>query len=175
MKNKAVVTAVEFRLHKKNHKHIEHADIRRELARRDCPELTYAEMAHAIRDIRRQKLPDPQYLGNAGSFFKNPLVANRHYRLLRQNHPEIVAFPMPGGKVKLAAAWLIEQCGWKGKRVGNTGCYAGHALILVNYGQASGREIRDLAQTIQQSVAKQFAVALQPEVEIIIDSDSEHS
>ena len=173
LKNQAIITAVEFRLNKKRCWHLEHSDIRRQLAQRDYQQLGCIDLVEVIRAIRRKKLPDPQSLGNAGSFFKNPMVSAEHYRYLRCHYPEIVAFAMPDNRFKLAAAWLIEQCGWKGRKLGHSGCYAAHALVLVNYGQASGRDIWRLARSIQQSVAQKFAVTLQPEVEII-EYDNAH-
>jgi UDP-N-acetylmuramate dehydrogenase len=118
-------------------------------------------------NIRRSKLPDPNENGNAGSFFKNPTVSAKVHDELKNRCPQIVSFPQPDGKYKLAAGWLIEQCGWKGKRLGNTGVYQKQALVIVNYGNASGKEILELAAEIKKSVSDRFGVEIETEVNIV--------
>jgi UDP-N-acetylmuramate dehydrogenase len=130
-------------------------------------ELSIKAISDAVVAIRKSKLPDPAILGNAGSFFKNPEVDKSVYEELKAAYPEMVGYPAQGDKVKLAAGWLIEQCGWKGKRVGNTGSHKDQALVLVNYGGATGDEIYQLALDIQQSVKDKFGVDIIPEVNLI--------
>lgn len=125
------------------------------------------EISQAVVAIRRSKLPDPQQLGNAGSFFKNPEVSKRQWDALSLLFPKMPGYPLDEKTVKIPAGWLIEQCGWKGKRIGDAACYEKQALVLVNYGKASGKEILDLARQIMASVQEKFEIALTPEVNII--------
>ena len=117
-------------------------------------------------NIRRSKLPDPNEIGNAGSFFKNPAVPASTFSQLQATFPGIIGYANPDGTVKLAAGWLIEQCGWKGVRRGDAGCHARQALVLVNYGHATGKEVYDLSEDILQSVKALFGVELEREVNI---------
>ncbi len=125
------------------------------------------DIMQAVRHIRQSKLPDPDELGNAGSFFKNPLVQENQYDELRQKWPDIPGYPDKVGMVKLAAGWLIEKAGLRGFREGDAGVHRNQALVLVNYGNATGRELLQLATRIQQTVREKFDVVLQPEVNII--------
>ncbi len=124
------------------------------------------ELSDAVIRIRSAKLPDPTRLGNAGSFFKNPVLSATSFQKLVAQHPKIPHYPLPDGRVKIPAGWLIEQCGWKGRRVGQAGAHAHQALVLVNYGGASGAEIQRLAFEIIASVADRFGIHLLPEVNI---------
>ena len=112
-------------------------------------------------------MPDPAELGNSGSFFKNPEITRTHFEYLKQQFPNIVAYDLPNEKVKIPAGWLIEQDGWKGKRIGNTGAHAKQALVLVNYGNATGGEVKKLASDIIASVKEKFGIELTAEVNII--------
>ena len=128
---------------------------------------TIQDVSRAVIKIRQSKLPDPAVIGNAGSFFKNPVVDQAKFLSLSEKYPEIPAYPHEDQSVKLAAGWLIEQCGWKGYRRGDAGCHARQALVLVNYGKASGEEIYDLSEEILLSVERKFGVVLEREVNII--------
>jgi UDP-N-acetylmuramate dehydrogenase len=118
-------------------------------------------------NIRRSKLPDPAEIGNAGSFFKNPSVTEKEFESLKSEFPQIVGYKNSDGTVKLAAAWLIERCGWKGYRRGDVGCNERQPLVLVNFGNANGQEVLDLSDEIQESVRGKFSVNLEREVNII--------
>jgi UDP-N-acetylmuramate dehydrogenase len=113
------------------------------------------------------KLPDPNTIGNAGSFFKNPEIPNEQFQRMKIDYPGLVGYPAGEGITKVSAAWMIEQCGWKGKKIGNTGTYEKHALVLVNHGGATGSEIAALARQIQYSVYEKFGLAIEAEVNII--------
>jgi len=123
-------------------------------------------ISQAVIRIRSSKLPDPAELGNSGSFFKNPEIEQQQFEQLKQQFPDLVYYPLPDQRFKIPAGWLIEQCGWKGKRVGNTGSHARQALVLVNYGGAEGAEVWALAQEIIRSVEEKFGIRLSPEVNV---------
>jgi UDP-N-acetylmuramate dehydrogenase len=123
-------------------------------------------VSDAVISIRQSKLPDPKILGNSGSFFKNPEITKEHFEKLQQQHPNVVAYSTSTGNMKLAAGWMIEQCGWKGKVVGNTGSHKDQALVLVNYGGATGSEVYQLALDIKKSVFEKFGVEINTEVNI---------
>lgn len=166
-RNQFVITSVTYRLNKVPTFNISYGAIRQELERMGVADLSIQAISQAVINIRTSKLPDPREVGNAGSFFKNPQVPNLQYEELKQKHPQIVAFPVDVEHTKLAAGWLIEQCGWKGYRKGDAGCYPKQALVLVNYGGASGAEIYELSEAIIQSVQDKFGVTLEREVNII--------
>jgi UDP-N-acetylmuramate dehydrogenase len=121
---------------------------------------------NAVVSVRRRKLPDPAVIGNSGSFFKNPVVSSDVAERLRSAHADVPMYPQPDGRVKLAAAWLIDQCGWKGSRHGDAGVHDRQALVLVNHGAASGDEILALASAIQSSVHERFGISLEREVNV---------
>jgi len=129
-------------------------------------EITPQLVSDTVCEIRRSKLPNPKRLGNAGSFFWNPEIPLADFSALQKTYPDIVGYAN-AETVKLAAAWLIDQAGWKGYREGDVGVHQDHALVLVNYGQATGAELVDLSERIQQSVKEKFGIELTPEVRII--------
>jgi len=161
-----LILSVTFRLSKNPVLQLDYGAIRSWMEEHQVKNPTVTDVSNAVISIRKSKLPDPAVIGNAGSFFKNPEVTASFFELLKADYPDLVAFPFGEG-YKLAAGWLIEQCGWKGFRSGDAGCHVHQALVLVNYGAATGNEIWQLAQQIQQSVAKKFGVTLSPEVNII--------
>lgn len=166
-KGQFVITSVTYRLNKKPVFNTSYGAIQQELEKMGVQELSIRDVAQAVINIRSSKLPDPKVTGNAGSFFKNPTVSNEQFAGLKKMHPDIVAFPFGDTQTKLAAGWLIEQCGWKGYRKGDAGCYAKQALVLVNYGSAKGAEIYQLSEEILQSVQSKFGVTLEREVNLI--------
>jgi len=166
-KNQFVITSVTYRLNKKPNFNTSYGAIEQELEKMNVKELSIRAISNAVINIRSSKLPDPAEIGNAGSFFKNPEVDNGMFQKLKAVHPGIVGYPLESGQVKLAAGWLIEQCGWKGYRKGDAGCHSKQALVLVNYGDANGDEIFVLSTAIIDSVKEKFSVVLEREVNII--------
>ncbi|TDH29100.1 UDP-N-acetylmuramate dehydrogenase [Segetibacter sp. 3557_3] len=166
-KNQFVITSVTFRLLKTPKFNITYGAIQQELNAMNINDLSIRAVSQAVINIRRSKLPDPNVIGNAGSFFKNPSVPTEQFEVLKRNFPGIVGFSNGSNYVKLAAGWLIEQCGWKGYRKDDAGCYDKQALVLVNYGGASGTDILALSTEIMHSVEKKFGVLLEREVNII--------
>lgn len=162
-----VILNVTYRLNKTPKFNTSYGAIEQELEKMGVKELSIRSIADAVIHIRSSKLPDPAKIGNAGSFFKNPSVAAAQFEQLKQNFPGIIGYANPDGTVKLAAGWLIEQCGWKGFRRGDAGCHEKQALVLVNYGNASGAEIYELSTEIMDSVQSRFGVPLEREVNII--------
>lgn len=163
-KGRYFITAVGMRLQKNPTVNVGYGDIQAVLERKNISQPGIADVSAAIIEIRQSKLPDPALLGNCGSFFKNPIVPFDTLAFIQQQHPEVKSFPAQAGFVKLPAAWLIEQCGWKGFREGDAGVHEKQALVLVNYGTAKGTEIIALAKKIQQSVLETFQVSLEMEV-----------
>ncbi len=161
-----VILSVTFRLRRKPVFHTNYGVIEQELDRMGITELSCKAISDAIIRIRSSKLPDPEVIGNAGSFFKNPSISKAHYDLLKVSFPEIPGYPNKESNIKVAAGWLIEQCGWKGYRKGDVGCFNKQALVLVNYGVATGREIFDLSEEIIRSVQLKFNISLEREVNI---------
>jgi len=166
-KDQFVIMNVTFRLRKKPIFHTSYGAIQQELDRLGVKELSIHSISQAVVNIRSSKLPDPKQVGNAGSFFKNPEVSKALHDTLKDKFPELVAYSLLNGNYKLAAGWLIEQCGWKGFREGDAGVHPKQALVLVNYGNANGQSIYDLSERIKQSVDQKFGVQLEREVNII--------
>jgi len=161
-----LVTRVAFRLSRVPELELDYGDIREELAERHITSPTPVQVAEAVCAIRRRKLPDPAQTGNAGSFFRNPVVPEVQAAALAAAHPGMPQFAALGG-AKIPAGWLIEACGWKGRREGGAGVHANHALVLVNHGKATGEQIHALALRIVDSVREQFGITLEPEVRIV--------
>lgn len=166
-KNEFVITNVTYRLNKIPSFNTSYGAIEQELERMGVKERSIQAISQAVINIRSSKLPDPAVIGNAGSFFKNPEVENSKFEILKKEFTDIVGYHLPNGNVKLAAGWLIELAGWKGYRKGDAGCHAKQALVLVNYGNATGKDIYDLSEEILQSVKEKFGVMLEREVNII--------
>jgi UDP-N-acetylmuramate dehydrogenase len=162
-----IVTRVHFRLDRARTPRLEYAGVREELATAGGPAPTAVQVAEAIRRVRRRKLPDPAVIGNAGSFFKNPVVPAALAERLQAENAGLPVFGAGLGSRKLSAAWLIEACGWKGFREGDAGISAQHALVLVNHGRASGAELLAVARRVADSVEQRFGVRLEPEPRIV--------
>lgn len=173
LKDEFIITSVTLRLvkvlsPKANYRFkTDYGDIKNTLAQMQVSELTLKTISDAVIKIRTSKLPDPAQLGNAGSFFKNPVITKQQFDELALRYPAMPSYWQVDGTVKIPAGWLIEQCGWKGKVIGNTGAHAKQALVLVNYGNATGKEIENLALEIRQSVKEKFGIEIQPEVNIV--------
>jgi len=167
-KGKYCISSVLFSLTNKNHQlNISYGDIRQTLDANGVQDPGIADISRAVVQIRSSKLPDPAKIGNCGSFFKNPETERAVLERLLPQYPQVPHYDLPDGRVKIPAGWLIEQCGWKGKRVGNTGSYEKQALVLVNYGGATGAEVKKLAYDIIDSVEQRFGIRLEPEVNMV--------
>jgi UDP-N-acetylmuramate dehydrogenase len=162
-----IVTAVEFRLSRRREPNLGYAGVREELAAMGIANPSPAQAAEAVRRLRRRKLPDPAFIGNAGSFFKNPQVPAALAGELRAAHPGLPVHASGGDACKLSAAWLIEACGLKGFREGDAGISAKHALVLVNHGAATGAELLGLARRVADTVERRFGLRLEPEPRIV--------
>ncbi len=167
LKGLYIITSVQFHLSKQAKLQTHYGAITTELANRHITEPTIADVSAVVAAIRVSKLPDPKTIGNAGSFFKNPVISVEEFERLVQKFPDVVHYPAPNGKVKLAAGWLIEQCGFKGVVVGETGTWKNQALVLVNHGGASGQEVYDFSEQIINTVYAKFLVGLEREVNIL--------
>jgi UDP-N-acetylmuramate dehydrogenase len=162
-----IVCAVEFLLPKRRAPALDYAGVREELAAMQAHAPTAAQVAAAIRNLRRRKLPDPAVIGNAGSFFKNPVVERTQALQLGALHPQLPIHPAGDNACKLSAAWLIDAAGWRGYREGDAGISAQHALVLVNHGEASGAQLLAVARKVAAAVHERFGVVLEPEPRII--------
>ncbi|QHC97095.1 MULTISPECIES: UDP-N-acetylmuramate dehydrogenase [unclassified Pseudomonas] len=158
-----LILRVRFALNRVAHLHLEYGPVRQRLTEQGIEQPTPTDVSRAICSIRSEKLPDPAVLGNAGSFFKNPLVSAAIVAQIKAQHPDVVAYSQPDGQMKLAAGWLIERAGWKGFREADAGVHKLQALVLVNYGAATGLQLLDLAQRIQKDIAERFNVELEME------------
>lgn len=165
--NKGIITAITLQLSKKPDIRTSYADIRRILEEKHITEPTVRTIFDAVVEIRTRKLPNPKEYGNAGSFFKNPVISIEHFRNLQQSYPEIPHYPIDDITVKVPAGWLIEKAGWKGFRRGDIGVSPKQALVLINYGKAHTEEIIALANDIVQDIQQRFSITLEREVSII--------
>lgn len=166
-KGQYCIVSVTLRLRKNPAFNIRYGAIREILEKENVTELSVKAISDAVIRIRKSKLPDPVAIGNAGSFFKNPEIAEEKYNVLVKEFSDMPGYVQKNHTVKVPAGWLIEQCGWKGKRIGNTGAHKDQALVLVNYGNATGNEIYELAMKIQKSVQDKFDILIIPEVNIM--------
>jgi UDP-N-acetylmuramate dehydrogenase len=168
LKNQYIITSVCFKLTKKNHKvSTTYGAIETELQHQNIQNPTLKDVSNAVIAIRQSKLPDPKELGNSGSFFKNPIIAKEAYEKAKAIHTEMPHYVVSETEVKVPAGWLIEQAGFKGKRFGDAGVHKNQALVLVNYGTATGAEIVALSRNIQQTILEKFGIAIEAEVNII--------
>lgn len=166
-KNEFAILSVTLQLKKRPVFHTSYGAITEELEKMKINELSIRAISNAVINIRQSKLPDPAKIPNAGSFFKNPEVDTEKFNQLSKDFPGLISYALPDNKYKLAAGWMIEQCGWKGYRKGDTGCHEKQSLVLINYGNAKGEEIFKLSEEILQSVNLKFRVLLEREVNII--------
>ncbi len=168
LRDQYFISSVTLSLTKRNHRfNVSYGAIQEVLRKKNVHDLSIRAISDAVIDIRSSKLPNPSVIGNAGSFFKNPSVDADFFERLKKEYPAIPSFPGENSLVKLPAAWLIEQCGWKGKTLGTIGVHKHQALVLVNYGEGEGQKIWQLARDIQSSVREKFDIVLQPEVNVL--------
>jgi len=167
LKNNFVVTSVQLNLKKNPKPNLTYKALSDFLAKNGINNPTIKEVSGVVAEIRKSKLPDPQKIGNAGSFFKNPVISENSFRKLKAVYSDIVSFPSESGQIKISAGWLIEKFGWKGKRVGDVGTSADHALIICNFGNATGSEILEFAMRIKEEVSNKFGIKLEEEVNIL--------
>ncbi len=167
LKGQYIIVSVKLQLSLIPHFNLKYGAIEQELANRNIASPTLKEVSQVVSHIRVSKLPDPSTIGNAGSFFKNPIISEDEFIPIQSKFPDIVHYPAGDGLIKLAAGWLIEQCGWKGKVAGHTGTWKNQALVLVNHGGATGQEVYAFSSEIIDSVYAKFGVSLQREVNII--------
>ena len=163
-----IITSVNFKLTKINHKKmIDYGSIREELKKHQIHSPSIKEISEAVIRIRKSKLPDPNELGNSGSFFKNPVINNTEFKNFNENFPKAPYYKLSETEYKIPAAWLIEKMGFKGKRFGDAGVHKNQALVLVNHGNATGKEILTLAEKIQSKIKKEFGILIVPEVNVV--------
>lgn len=167
-KDQYIITSVVFKLTKRNHKiNTSYGDITTELAKNNVVTPALKDVSNAVIAIRQSKLPDPKELGNSGSFFKNPILLKTDFEKIHQKFPEMKYYNVSETEVKVPAGWLIEQAGFKGKRFGDAGIHKNQALVLVNYGNATGKEILDVSKNIQSTIFKTFGIQIEAEVNVI--------
>jgi UDP-N-acetylmuramate dehydrogenase len=168
VKDQFVITSVVFKLTKCNHKiNISYGDITKELENQNVTIPTLKDVSNAVIAIRKSKLPDPKELGNSGSFFKNPIISKEEFDKIHVLHPEMPHYTITETTVKVPAGWLIERAGFKGKRFGDAGIHKNQALVLVNYGNATGQEILAVSKDVQATVLREFGIAIEAEVNVI--------
>lgn len=167
LQGKYIITSVTFKLSKSPMLNVQYGAIQSELTKRNILDPTIADISRIVAEIRQSKLPDPTTIGNAGSFFKNPIVGIETFEKLKNEHPDAVSFPAGENQFKLAAGWLIEQCGFKGLVDGQTGTWKNQALVLVNHGAATGPEVYSFSERIIQNVERKFGISLEREVNVL--------
>ena len=167
-KDQYIITSVVFQLTKRNHKiNTAYGDIQAELAKNGIENPTIKDVSNAVIAIRQSKLPDPKELGNSGSFFKNPILLKTDFKKIHAQFPEMKYYEVSESAVKVPAGWLIEQAGFKGKRFGDAGIHKNQALVLVNYGNATGQEILAVSKDIQKTIFEKFGIHIEAEVNVI--------
>lgn len=167
-KDQYIITSVVYQLTTRNHKiNTSYGDITAELARQNVEVPTLKDVSNAVIAIRQSKLPDPKELGNSGSFFKNPIIPKSDFEKIHKQFPEMPHYPVSESQVKVPAGWLIEKAGFKGKRFGDAGIHKNQALVLVNYGNATGQEILNVSKDIQSTILRAFGIAIEAEVNVI--------
>ena len=166
LKDKLIITKITIKLSKQNTLNLSYKAIKKEIEKINHKQLTSKDIREIIIKIRKQKLPDPQYIGNAGSFFKNPIVNQNTLNEIKKVHPDVPVFKNTN-QIKIPAGWLIEKLNWKGYKENNCGVYNKHSLVLINYGNASGKDIVNLSQKIKKDVNQKFNIKLEEEVSII--------
>ncbi len=167
-KGKYVITSVAFKLTSTGHKiNTDYGDITEKLTEKGIVTPTLRDVSNAVIEIRQSKLPDPKILGNSGSFFKNPVIPESLYKSASAQFPDMPGYPVGDGMVKVPAGWLIEQAGFKGKRFGDAGMHVNQALVLVNYGNATGAELLAVARDVQKTVKEKFGIEIEAEVNIV--------
>lgn len=167
-KAKYIITSVVYKLTKHNHKiSVEYGDIKSELAKNNISSPTIKDVSNAVITIRQSKLPDPKELGNSGSFFKNPVISRELFLKVQEKFPEVKYFEVSPTEVKVPAGWLIEHAGLKGYRKDDAGVHKNQALVLVNYGNATGQDILNLSKYVQKTVFDKYGIAIEAEVNVI--------
>jgi UDP-N-acetylmuramate dehydrogenase len=168
VKDQYIITSVVFKLTKRNHKiNISYGDIAAQLSNKNIQIPSLKDVSNAVIAIRKSKLPNPKELGNSGSFFKNPIILKSDFEKIHQQFPEMKYYDVSETEVKVPAGWLIEQAGFKGKRFGDAGIHKNQALVLVNYGNATGQEILDVSKNIQENIFNTFGIHIEAEVNVI--------
>jgi UDP-N-acetylmuramate dehydrogenase len=167
LKNKFAISKIRLRLNKNPEIKIGYGNVKEELEKTGTSDFTVKDVSRVIAEIRRQKLPDPAVIGNAGSFFKNPEIRSAEFDFLREKYPDIKGYPLENANVKIPAAWLIDKAGLKGFRKGNTGTHNRQALVIVNHGGATGEEILHFAKEVKRSVYEKFEIVLEEEVNVV--------
>ncbi|MCU0406924.1 MAG: UDP-N-acetylmuramate dehydrogenase [Ignavibacteriaceae bacterium] len=165
-KNKFIISSVRLKVSKSSKPNTSYKGLSDYLSKKEIANPTIKDVSDAVTEIRRSKLPDPAKIGNAGSFFKNPVLSENSFRSLKAEYPDIIKFSSDSGQIKISAGWLIEKCGWRGKRTGDVGTSPDHALIICNFGNATGAEILEFAMRIKEEVANKFGIKLEEEVNI---------
>ena len=166
-KNEFIINSIRLSLSKNLKANLSYKSLQDYLSKNGIQNPTLNEVSQAVAAIRTSKLPDPKTIGNAGSFFKNPVIRNDFFNKIKSEYQDVISFTATGETTKISAGWLIEKCGWKGKRLGDVGTYPEHALVICNYGNASGAEILEFAMRIKEEVQAKFGIALEEEVNII--------
>jgi len=167
LKNKFIITSVSLKLNKNPNVNLSYKDVKEEVEKRKIKHPTIKDIREIVISIRKSKLPDPAEIGNAGSFFKNPVITKERFKVFKEEFPDLKHYLVDANNVKIPAAWLIEKCGWKGKRIGDTGTHPMQPLVIVNYGNASGKEIYEISTMIKNVVKTTFDITLENEVNII--------